>query len=96
MATLTSSNQNSILKIREFLGLNENPDGDTHIKNGELSECLNFRITQDRHLQLRPGQKTLVRLQQCRLHRQRAAHRAGWLLGLRCACRDHGLVCQRQ
>ena len=64
MATLTSSNQNSILKIREFLGLNENPDGDTHIKNGELSECLNFRVTQDRHLQLRPGQKTLVRLRE--------------------------------
>ena len=64
MATLTSSSQNSILKIREFLGLNENPDGDTHIKNGELSECLNFRITQDRHLQLRPGQKTLVRLRE--------------------------------
>lgn len=52
----------SILKIREFLGLNENPDGDTHIKTGEMSELRNFRITRDRHLQVRPGQKTILSL----------------------------------
>ena len=62
MATLSAANQNSILKIREFRGLNENPDGDTHIKTGELSRCVNFRVTQDKHLQLRPGQKTVVNL----------------------------------
>lgn len=62
MAKLAASNENSILKIREFLGLNENPDGDTHIKTGELSECRNFSITRDKHLQLRPGQKTTVNL----------------------------------
>lgn len=50
------------MRIKEFLGLNENPDGDTHIKNGELSEMRNFRITQDRHLQIRPGQKTILEL----------------------------------
>lgn len=62
MAQLAASNQNTILKIREFRGLNENPDGDTHIKTGELSECRNFKITRDRHLQLRPGQKTTLNL----------------------------------
>lgn len=62
MARLAVSNQNSILKIREFLGLNENPDGDTHLKDGEMSRILNFRVTRDRHLQLRPGQRTVVSL----------------------------------
>ena len=62
MAQLAASNQNTILKIREFLGLNENPDGDTHIKAEELSECRNFSITRDKHLQLRPGQRTTLNL----------------------------------
>lgn len=52
----------SILKIKEFLGLNEAPDGDTRIKTGELSEMRNFRITRDKHLQIRPGQKTVLNL----------------------------------
>lgn len=59
MAQIAASTQASILKIGRFLGLNENPDGDTHLKNGELSRCLNFRITRDSHLQLRPGQRTV-------------------------------------
>lgn len=62
MAQITGGSQASILKIQKFLGLNENPDGDTHLKNGELSECLNFRVTRDGHLQLRPGQRTTVNL----------------------------------
>lgn len=60
MAQLSAGNGNTILKIREFLGLNENPDGDTHLKTGELSVCRNFAVTRDKHLQLRPGQKTTV------------------------------------
>lgn len=59
MAQLSTAGQDHILKIREFLGLNENPDGDTHLKNGEFSKLQNFRITRDRHLQLRPGQRTV-------------------------------------
>lgn len=62
MAKLAASNENSILKIREFLGLNENADGDTNIKTGELSQCRNFTITRDKHLRIRPGQKTTVSL----------------------------------
>lgn len=62
MARLTAGSQSSILKIREFLGLNENPDGETHLKDGEMSRILNFRVTRDKHLQLRPGQRTAVSL----------------------------------
>lgn len=62
MAHINAVSSASILKIKEFLGLNENPDGDTHIKTGELSELRNFRITRDKHLQIRPGQKTVLNL----------------------------------
>ena len=62
MAQITSSNDIQVLKIRQFLGLNENPDGDTKIKNGEMSKMRNFRITREKHLQLRPGTKTVLNL----------------------------------
>lgn len=52
----------SILSIKRFLGLNENPDGDTVLKTGEMSAMRNFRVTQDYHLQIRPGTKTVVDL----------------------------------
>ena len=55
MAQITASNDIQILKIRQFLGLNENPDGDTKIKNGEMSVLRNFRVTREKHLQLRHG-----------------------------------------
>ena len=55
-------NDVSIFTIREFLGLNENPDGITTLKNGEMSEMRNFRITQDKHLQIRPGCKSVISL----------------------------------
>lgn len=64
MATIQANNDISILKIKEFLGLNENPDGDTSIKRGEMAEMRNFRITRDKHLQIRPGQKTVLRLRE--------------------------------
>lgn len=53
---------NSMMSIKRFLGLNENPDGDTKIKDGELSELENFRITLDGHLQIRPGSATVFDL----------------------------------
>lgn len=64
MGHINTNSAVSVLKIKEFLGLNENPDGDTHIKTGELSEMRNFRITRDKHLQIRPGQKTVLDLKQ--------------------------------
>lgn len=64
MAHISTNTSISVLKIKEFLGLNENPDGDTNIQTGELSEMRNFRITRDKHLQIRPGTKTMVSLQE--------------------------------
>lgn len=49
-----------IISIKKFLGLNENPDGDTVLKRGELAAMRNFRITQDGHLQIRPGTEAVV------------------------------------
>lgn len=57
-----AGNNSTILSIRKFLGLNENPDGDTTIKVGELAEMRNFRITQDNHLQVRAGAKAVCSL----------------------------------
>lgn len=62
MAQIAASSGITVLQIKEFLGLNENPDGETNIRVGELSEMRNFRITNDRHLQIRPGTKTLLDL----------------------------------
>lgn len=62
MATIAARSDETVLKINKFLGLNENPDGDTTLKNGELSRMKNFRITQDGHMQIRPGTKTVLSL----------------------------------
>jgi hypothetical protein len=62
MARIAAGDNNSIMKIKAFLGLNENPDGDTALDHGELSEMRNFKITQDKHLQIRPGSKVIVDL----------------------------------
>lgn len=64
MARMQASTASSVLKIHEFLGVNENPDGDTKIKTGEMAEMRNFKITKDRHLQIRPGTSTVLRLRE--------------------------------
>lgn len=62
MAQIAARNDVTVLKIDSFLGLNENLDGDTTLKTGEMAEMRNFRITQERHLQIRPGCKTILSL----------------------------------
>ena len=62
MARIALTSDTSVLKIRRFLGLNENPDGDTTLKPGEMAEMRNFRVTKDGHLQIRPGSKTVLSL----------------------------------
>ena len=52
----------SVLQIKRFLGLNQNPDGDNLLKVGELAEMRNFRITLDGHLQIRPGTRAVLAL----------------------------------
>ena len=62
LAKIVDRNDSTVMRINAFLGLNENPDGDTTLKNGEMAEMRNFRITQDRHMQIRPGYKTVLNL----------------------------------
>ena len=58
MSTIRATNNESVYKIQKFLGLNENPDGDTKLKLGEASVCRNWKITRDWNLQKRPGMLT--------------------------------------
>lgn len=62
MARIANPNDISVVYIRAFRGLNENPDGETTLKVGEFSQMWNFRITKDGHLQKRPGTKKLLKL----------------------------------
>ena len=55
MANIVSTSETKIYQIKAWLGLNESPDGDTHMKLGEAAEMRNFRITAENHLQIRPG-----------------------------------------
>lgn len=55
MAKITSTSEEKVYKISEWLGLNENPDGDTRLKLGEAAAMRNFKITRDGSLQKRPG-----------------------------------------
>lgn len=62
MADIVSTSETKIYQIKKWLGLNESPDGDTHMKMGEAAEMRNFRITAENHLQIRPGYGTLCTL----------------------------------
>ena len=62
LARITARSGITVLKIQAFLGLNENPDGYTTLKPGEMAEMKNFRITKDRHMQVRPGTRTVLSL----------------------------------
>lgn len=55
MAKITSGSEEKVYKISEWLGLNENPDGDTRLRLGEAAAMRNFKITRDGSLQKRPG-----------------------------------------
>ena len=62
MAQIVSTSETKIYQIKKWLGLNESPDGDTHMKMGEAAEMRNFRITAENHLQIRPGYGLLATL----------------------------------
>ena len=55
MANITGSASEKVFQIQRWLGLNENPDGDTKLKMGEGAVMRNFRVTRDGNLQKRPG-----------------------------------------
>lgn len=60
MASIVGSTEEKIFQIKEWLGLNENPDGDTKLKYGEAAAMRNFRITRDGNLQRRPGSRMIA------------------------------------
>lgn len=62
MAKITGSSGEKIFTLKSFLGLHQNPDGDTKLKFGEAAAMRNFRITRDGNLQKRPGTRTLATL----------------------------------
>ena len=62
MSTIKVTNAEGVYRIEKFIGLNENPDGDTKLKLGEASKCNNWKITRDLNLQKRPGSKTKIDL----------------------------------
>ena len=55
MAQIVATDNTKIYQIKNWLGLNESPDGDTGLALGEAAVMRNFRITRENHLQLRPG-----------------------------------------
>ncbi|UOO38257.1 hypothetical protein IZU99_03095 [Oscillospiraceae bacterium CM] len=59
MARISTNTSDKIIAIKRWLGVNENPDGDTNLKMGEASEMRNFRVTNEGSLQIRPGMKSL-------------------------------------
>jgi hypothetical protein len=59
MAEILASADERVVRIKKWLGLNENPDGDTQLKVGEAAEMRNFKISRDGNLQKRDGIKTI-------------------------------------
>ncbi|MDR0906715.1 MAG: hypothetical protein LBN00_11200 [Oscillospiraceae bacterium] len=59
MSVVLTGDSPSVYKVAKWLGINENPDGDTEIRAGEAAEMENFRVTRDWSLQLRPGYQVI-------------------------------------
>ena len=55
MAKIQTASDERVFQVKQWLGLNENPDGDTKLKMGEAAAIRNFKITRDGNLQRRPG-----------------------------------------
>lgn len=64
MANISAATSEKIFQLKQFFGLNENPDGDTKLKMGEAAAMRNFRVTRDGNLQRRPGTLTIKGLAQ--------------------------------
>ena len=64
MASITGAADERVFQIQKWLGLNENPDGDTKLKLGEASEMRNFRVTRDGNLQKRPGTRATLAVEE--------------------------------
>lgn len=62
MATITAKTNDKVFSFQKWYGLNEHPDGDTRLRMGEASRMVNWRITRDGNLKLRPGQEFIAGL----------------------------------
>ena len=55
MASISASTAEKVISLKQFLGLNENPEGDNKLKTGEAAVCRNFKITNSGTLMKRYG-----------------------------------------
>lgn len=55
MANISAATNERTISLKQFLGLNENPDGDNKLKVGEASVCRNFKVTDNGNLKKRAG-----------------------------------------
>ena len=62
MANITGAQNERVFTIQKWLGLNQNPDGDTKLKMGEAASMKNWKVTRDGNLQKRPGVKEILHL----------------------------------
>lgn len=62
MARITGAQNERIFTIKQWLGLRENPNGDTKLKFGEAAVMRNWRVTRDGNLQKRPGTSEVLSL----------------------------------
>ena len=62
MARINGTSGQRIFSITKWLGINENPDGETKLRMGEACDMRNWRITKDNHLQIRQGYSQVVNL----------------------------------
>ena len=55
MATINATTSEKVISLKQFLGINENPDGDNKLKTGEATVCRNFKVTNSGNLMKRYG-----------------------------------------
>lgn len=55
MATINATTSEKVISLKQFLGINENPDGDNKLKVGEATICRNFKVTNSGNLMKRYG-----------------------------------------
>lgn len=55
MATINATTSEKVISLKQFLGINENPDGDNKLKVGEATVCKNFKVTNSGNLMKRYG-----------------------------------------
>lgn len=58
MAKISGTTEEKVFQLKAWMGLNENPDGDTKLKLGEAAVMRNFAVTRDGNLRRRAGLKT--------------------------------------